>query len=381
MVCAGDRAGWRRVLLLYRFSRRGAHPRSPYCFLAPIARARAAIHAPFAHDRAADDTRHMDLSRTLLFVPGNRERMLARAATAGADVIVVDLEDAVPAAEKRAARALTRSWLQRLADAGQTVFVRVNGVQTGLTRADVQAVVRPGLAGVVLPKAGQAQDLRDLDVLLREAELARRIRPGNVRTLPIIESACGLLRCEEIARASDRLVGLSVGGEDYTAELGVPGDARTTALAHLRYTVVQVAVAYSLVPIDTPFADTRDADGLAAEARLARAMGFRGKYVIHPGQVEAVNAAFTPSREELAEARRVVRAAETGAKRGRGSVSLDGRMVDAPVVARARRLLAAASAIEARNRVANPLLRGVGGASVPNQKRAAALAAVTEESS
>jgi len=349
MSCRG-RADVRRVCrLLYRVSRRRAHRRSPYLVPAAAARVDARPGAfAVARDGAADDTRSMELSRTLLFVPGNRERMLARAAGAGADVIVVDLEDAVPAAEKRAARALTRSWLARLAEAGQTVFVRVNGVQTGLTRADAQAVVRPGLAGVVLPKAEQAQDLRDLDVLLREAELARRMRPGDVRTLPIIESARGLLRCEEIARASDRLAGLAAGGEDYMAELGVPAEARTTALAHLRYTVVEVAAAYGLAAIDTPFTDTRDDEGLAADAQLSRAMGFRGKYVIHPGQVGIVNAAFTPSSEEVAAARRIVRAAEAGAKRGRGAVSVDGRMVDAPVVERARRLLAAARAIANR---------------------------------
>ena len=292
----------------------------------------------------------MELARTLLFVPGNRERMLERAGTAGADVVVIDLEDAVPVGEKKAARKLVHTWLPRLVASGQMVFVRVNGVHTGLTRDDVMAVVRKGLAGVVLPKAEEAQDLRDLDILLREAEMAHRVRPGDVRTMPIIESARGLLRCEDIARASDRLAALSIGGEDYTAELGVRRDGRGAALAHLRYVVVQVAVAYGLIPIDTPYTDTRDEKGLAAEARLAKSIGFKGKYVIHPGQVAAVNRVFTPTRDEVADARRVVEAAAAGAARGAGSVSLDGRMIDAPVVARARRLLAAAEAIAARGR-------------------------------
>jgi citrate lyase subunit beta / citryl-CoA lyase len=290
----------------------------------------------------------VDVLRTLLFVPGNRARMLERAASADADAIVIDLEDAVPAAEKRAARALVRAWVPRLAEAGQTIFVRVNAVRTGLARQDVTAAVRLGLAGVVLPKVEAAQDLRDLDVLLREAELARGIRPGDVRTIALIESAMGLLRCQEIAQASDRLLALSVGGEDYAAELGVPREARTAALAHLRYTIVEVATAYELLPIDTPFTDTRDAEGLVAEARLAHSVGFKGKYVIHPGQVAAVNDAFAPSREEVAEARRIVAAAKRGSARGRGSVSVDGRMVDVPVVERARRVLAAAEAIGAR---------------------------------
>ncbi|HYM16279.1 MAG TPA: CoA ester lyase [Dehalococcoidia bacterium] len=290
----------------------------------------------------------IELLRTLLFVPGNRPRMLARAESAGADALVLDLEDAVPGSEKVAARRLVQAWVPRLAAAGRTVFVRVNAPRTGLARADVRAAVRAGVAGVVVPKAESAQDLRDLDVLLREAEMARRIRPGDIGTIPIIESARGLLRCEEIAGASDRIVALSLGGEDYTAELGALRDARGAALAHLRYTVVTVAVANGLPAIDTPWVDTRDVRGLAAEARLARSIGFKGKYVIHPDQVAAVSNAFTPSREEVAEARRVVAAAKRGAAGGRGSVSIGGRMIDAPVVERARRVLAAAEAMEAR---------------------------------
>ena len=286
----------------------------------------------------------MDLFRSLLFVPGNRERMLERAATAGADVLIIDLEDAVPQGEKKAARKLVRSWVPRLAAEGQTVFVRVNGIDTGATRQDLMAVVRKGLAGVVLPKAQQAQDLRDLDVLLREAELAAKVRPGDVRTLPIIESARGLLRCEEIALASDRVAALAVGGEDYATELGVP--RTTAALQHIRYAVVQVAVACGLLPIDTPFTDTKDAAGLAKETRAVKAIGFKGKLLIHPGQVAAVNRIFAPSAAEIAEARRIVAAAEQGAATGRGAVAIDGRMVDAPIVERAQRLLEVAARLK-----------------------------------
>ena len=283
----------------------------------------------------------MDVCRTLLFVPGNRERMLERASTARADVLVIDLEDAVPPGEKKSARRLVKSWVPRLAAGGQSVFVRVNGIDTGATRDDVMAVVRKGLSGVVLPKAQQPQDLRDLDMLLREAEMARRVRPGDVRTIPIIESPRGLLRCEEIARASDRIDALAIGGEDYSAELGVPRSA--AALAPLRYAVVQVAAAYGLAAIDTPYTDVKDAEGLAGETAFVKSIGFKGKFVIHPGQVAAVNRIFAPAREEIAEAWRIVTAAEEGATEGRGAVSLDGRMIDAPIVERARRLLAVAT--------------------------------------
>jgi citrate lyase subunit beta / citryl-CoA lyase len=291
-----------------------------------------------------------ELLRSLLFVPGNRERMLGRAASAGADAVVIDLEDAVPAGEKRAARRMARAVLKTLGGAGVTVFVRVNGIDSGLTRDDLMALVRKGLAGVVLPKAEHPQDLRDLDVLLREAEMANKVRPGDIAVIPLIESPRALLRCEQIALASDRVVALSLGGEDYSAAMGIARDASGIGLAHARYVVATVAAAHGMASIDTPYADIRDAKGLEAETKVAKAIGFHGKYVIHPGQVASVNRIFSPSRAELADARRVIAAAGEGAASGVGSVSLDGRMVDAPVVERARDLVAYADTIKQRGR-------------------------------
>jgi citrate lyase subunit beta/citryl-CoA lyase len=290
----------------------------------------------------------MDILRTLLFVPGNRQRMLERAPRAGADAIVADLEDAVPKAEKRTARAQVRALLPKLAAFGRPVFVRVNNVHSGLARHDIMAVVRPGLSGVVHPKTDAPQDLRDLDVLLREAEMKYKIRPGDIRTIPLIESPIAVLRCEEIARASDRVIGLSLGGEDYTAALGVKRDASGVALMHARHVLVTVASAYGLPAIDTPYPNIKDERGLVAEAKLAQSLGFKGKYVIHPDQVAPVNAVFAPTKDDVEYARRVVAAAADAAKRRRGSVALDGRMIDAPIVERAGRLIALAERIAER---------------------------------
>ncbi len=287
----------------------------------------------------------MDILRTLLFVPGNRQRMLERAPRAGADAIVVDLEDAVPASEKRAARVTFRAMLPKLAASGKPVFVRVNNVRGKLTRDDVMGVVRPGLAGVIHPKTESPQDLRDLDVLLREAEMKHKVRPGDIVTIPLIESPLAVLRCEQIATASDRVVALSLGGEDYTAALGAKRDGAGAALAYPRQVIATVASAYGMLAIDTPYTDTKDERGLIAEAKLAQAIGLTGKYVIHPDQVAAVNTVFTPSKDAVAYARRVVVAAAQAAKQRRGSVSLDGRMIDAPVVAHAEQVIALAQRI------------------------------------
>jgi citrate lyase subunit beta/citryl-CoA lyase len=290
----------------------------------------------------------LDIFRSVLFVPGNRQRMLRRAVTSGTDAIVIDLEDAVAAPEKRDARTLARHELPAMAATGAPVFVRVNNVRSGLARTDLMAIVRPGLAGVVHPKTDAPQDVRDLDVLIREAEMSNKVPVGEVKIIPLIETPSAVLRCEAIAGASDRIIALSAGGEDYTAALGVARDAGGAALAYLRQVIVTVAAARGLAAIDTPWGDFKDEKSLVAEARLAAAMGFNGKYVIHPDQVDPVNRIFAPTRAAIAEARRVVAAGAAAAKRGRGSVAVKGRMVDAPVVERARRLIAHADAIAAR---------------------------------
>ena len=284
----------------------------------------------------------LDILRSLLFVPAGRQRMLEGARASKADALVLDLEDAVPLRQKAAARTLARRWIPKLASARCRVFVRVNSIASGMTRDDLMAVVGKGLAGVVLPKTESAQDLRDLDVLLREAEMEHGVRPGDVATIPLIESARGVLRCEEIVCASDRLCGLSVGGEDYTYDIGVERDAGGVALQHIRAVVVQVATAYGLIPIDTPYTAHKDEPGLVADTQLAKAIGLKGKYAIHPAQVDVINRIFTPSKDDVEEARRIIEAHEDALARGLGAVTVNGRMVDAPVADRARATMAAA---------------------------------------
>lgn len=286
----------------------------------------------------------MDICRTLLFVPGNRERMIAKAGASSADTIVIDLEDAVPTADKRAARKVARAGVESLVAAGHRVFVRVNNVHTKLTRGDLMDIVRPGLAGVVHPKTDKPQDLRDLDVLLREAELRNKVRPGDVAVLPLIESPAAILDLQRIAVAIDRVVGLSLGGEDYATAMGVPRSAE--ALAHARGVIATVAAANGVAAIDTPYPSLDDAKGLLAEAKNAAAIGFRGKYVIHPDQVPPVNTAFSPTAQEIAEARRIIAAAARATKQRSGAVAVDGKMVDAPIVERARRVLAVAERLK-----------------------------------
>ncbi len=290
----------------------------------------------------------MLLMRTLLFVPANRENMIERAHGAQADVIVLDMEDSVPPAEKMTARDLVRKNLPSLRAAGKTVHVRVNHLDTGLTRDDIMAVVSPDLAGLAFPKAEGAQHIRDLDVMIREAETNSGVRPGTVVLIPSIESAKGVLRCEEIALASTRLAAISLGAYDYTADLAVARRPDGRELEYARRVIVHCCTAYGLQALDTPYGDFRDEPGLVAETEYVKSIGMKGKYLIHPAQVEPVNRIFCPSDEEIESARKVVAAFDEAVERGHASVQVDGRMVDIPVAKRAKDLLAYAEEIAAK---------------------------------
>ena len=288
----------------------------------------------------------MPLMRTLLYVPANRPRFIESAKTAKADVIVLDLEDSVPPGEKDAARSGAAAAIGELVAAGKRVHVRVNSIESGLTRDDLAAVVSVGLSGIDLPKADGPQDVRDLDVLIREQETRKGLKAGLIGTAPSIESAAGLLRCAETATASTRLIALSLGGFDLAADLGVSRTREGRELAYARGLVVVCAVANGLVPLDAVFGDISDDVGLVEDSEAGRGTGFKGKYVIHPSQVEPVNAIYSPRQQEIDAARKVVAAFDEAEARGEWSVQVDGRMVDLPVARRARQLLAETAAIE-----------------------------------
>ncbi len=290
----------------------------------------------------------MLLMRTLLFVPANRENMVEKAHGLDADVIVLDLEDSVPPGEKDAARGRLRDAIASLKAAGKTVHVRLNHLDTGLTRDDLAAAIGPGLDGLAFPKTEGAFQVRELDVLIREQEVRKSLHPGDIVLIPHIETARGLLRCEDIALASTRIAGLGFGAEDYTSDLGVVRTRDGNELDYARRVIVHTAIAYGLQPLDGIFPDFKDPEGVAAEARYVRSIGMKGKYLIHPDQIAPVNEAFQPSADEVEAARKVVAAFDEAVERGHASVQVEGRMVDTPVAKRARDLIAYVEAISAR---------------------------------
>ena len=287
----------------------------------------------------------MELIRSLVFVPGNRANMLERAKEFPADIIMVDLEDSVPPEEKVNARNLAVEWVPKLRALGHRVMVRVNCLDTGLTRDELTAVVNPDLAGISLGKVEFPQDVRDVASLLTSLERSVGIEPGQVKIIPWIENARALVGAYQIATASDRIVGIAFGGEDYTDDMGLERTDTGEEIYFPRATVAVAARAARVASLDSPYVLFRNSDGLRADAGQARKLGFTGKFAIHPAQIDIINELFSPSDEELAYAQKVVDAWNEAEAQGRGSADLDGRMIDVPVIKRAQNLLALAESI------------------------------------
>ncbi|MPZ24334.1 MAG: CoA ester lyase [Dehalococcoidia bacterium] len=290
----------------------------------------------------------MTLNRSFLFVPAIREKMLEKAPESEADVVVLDLEDSVPPAEKARARELAARHAPLIAAAGRQVHVRVNAISTGLARDDVAGILGPGVSGISLPKVEGPQEVREFDVIMREYELERGMRPGSIGAVIWIESAPGLLAVYESLTASSRVTGAALGHEDWTAHMGIERSGAGEELDYARNVISVAARAAGVLALDGPYSDFRDDEGLERECARLKQMAIKGKFCIHPRQLPIANKAFAPGPEEVAYARRVVEAWEQGAREGKGAVQLDGKMIDIPVANRARGVLETAAAIEQR---------------------------------
>ncbi|MBI4337339.1 MAG: CoA ester lyase [Chloroflexi bacterium] len=289
----------------------------------------------------------MELLRSLLFVPGNRADMLQKAGNAPADVLVPDLEDSVPAAEKVRARETVARALPTLAAQGQRVMPRANSLGSGLLAGDLAAVVSPHIFAVTVGKVSSAWEAREAAAQVAAAERRAGLQAGSIKLVPWLETAGGVLHAYDISTASPRVIAVAFGADDYLADMGIGRSPEDPEIAFARHTVALAARAAGVLALDTPHVHFRDPEGLKADIAKARAAGYRGKFAIHPGQLETINTLFAPSPQEVEYARRVVQASAEAEAQGRGVTSVDGRMVDAPIIKRARDVLAAADAIAA----------------------------------
>ena len=288
--------------------------------------------------------RLLRLRRSLLYVPGNMPAMLQNIPVFNADGVMIDLEDAVPLSEKDGARILARNFLNAFRGRDTEIFVRINGLDTKYALDDLREVLPALPDGIRLPKADSPEVVERLDTLLTENEERLRLEIGHFAIIPSIESAVGILNCVRTAGASRRIVALAFGAEDYTASMEIQRTRSGEELFSARTQVVWAAKAAGVQAIDSVFSDVNDMEGLRAETTLIKALGFTGKSLVNPRQIDVVHEVFRPTPEEIAHAVDVMDAIKRAREMGTGVISLGGRMVDAPVVKRAARILRTAVA-------------------------------------
>ena len=285
--------------------------------------------------------------RSILYVPGNVPKFIDKAHERGADCILVDLEDSVTVAEKATARAMLPETMKKVVRGGADVAVRINRPMR-LAIADIEAAVRPGLSALFITKTEGVQHLRLLDEAVSELERERGMPVGSVGFGAMIEHPRALAELNDIAERGPRVIAMMLGGEDFALETGsVPSDESLELPKRLVAFAAQ-AHGVAMIGILGTVADYSDPAAYKKSAERARRFGFSGGTCVHPGLVQALNGAFTPSADEVAHARKLIAADEKATAEGRGSFTVDGKMIDIPVIDRARRLIARYDAIERR---------------------------------
>ena len=281
--------------------------------------------------------------RSLLIMPANRADMLNKAPTYGADVLVFDLEDSVPVAEKPKARELAREFIGKH-KANSSIYVRVNALQTGMLQDDLDAVIVDGLVTIRLPKAESSETIRAVDAMLAELERKRGLSPGSIGIQPGMESARSVWFAYEILSASPRIRSVTCGTAqdgDLQTDIGYTWTAEGNEVLYIRSRVLLAARAAGVEHVlDGAYSKIRDTEGLRICCEAVRKLGYRGKSVIHPGQIETVNRIFTPPAQELDYYRRVIEAFDTAVARGSAATTVDGKLVDYAMVGMAKRVLA-----------------------------------------
>lgn len=292
------------------------------------------------------------MARSLLFLPGNNPNMLINADCLGADGVIFDLEDAVSPAEKDAARILVRNTMRYMELSCERV-VRINSVDTEYWREDLKAILPERPNAILLPKTARGEDIITLDGYISELEEKLSLPLGSVGIIALIETALGVENAFLIASASKRVKALFLGAEDLTADLQSKRTKESREIEYARTRLVVAARAAGVDVYDTPFTDVNDDEGIEKDALLAKALGFTGKASISPRHVEIINSVFSPSIEEIDYAYEVIDAIRRAKAEGKGAISLRGKMIDAPIVARANRTIELARMLGIERRAEN----------------------------
>ncbi|MCB2355315.1 HpcH/HpaI aldolase/citrate lyase family protein [Clostridium estertheticum] len=273
--------------------------------------------------------------RTMLFMPGNNSGMLQNAGILGADSIILDLEDAVSLTEKDSARILVKEAIRNVDYNNVEVVVRVNPLTTEYAQKDIDVIARVKPDALMIPKATE-EELEAIDEILTKIETNEGFENGSIKLIPIVETAYGVENVYNIIKSSKRVVAVLLGGEDLTSDLGIKRTKEGEEIFYARSRVAIACKAMKIDSIDTPFTDTNDFEGLAKDAVRAKSLGLTGKAAINPRQIDLIHSVFAPTKEEIKHAKRVLTAMIEAEKDGKGVFSLDGKMVDAPVINRAK---------------------------------------------
>lgn len=276
--------------------------------------------------------------RSWLFVPGNQEKHLQKAKELKADVIIYDLEDAVSEKNKAFARMKVKETIE--ISSRQVNFVRVNPLVTTYFMEDLNGIISDNLTGIVLPKVNDSKDIIIADYLLEQLEEKHNLSKGCLSIIPIIETAIGIQNIDEITCASDRILCLCFGAEDYMLDLNIRPSIQQSELTYARSKMVIASRAAGReAPIDSVHTNFQDEKGLEKASQLSKQFGFQGKLIIHPNQIETVNKVFSPSVDEIEEAKKIVELYRQSLEKGKDTIQIDGKMIDFPVAERAKKLL------------------------------------------
>ena len=276
--------------------------------------------------------------RSMIFVPGFRRAFLEKARSFDADALILDLEDSVPVVFKDEARKNIAEWV-RAEEYSQKIFIRLNSIDSGYLIRDLDFVLDSRVFGYMPTMVRDDLDIVYIDKLLTQLEHDKGFVLNHFKLCPLIETGSALLKAYEIAKASPRIVGLAFGAEDYLTDLDGLHKESGASILVARSMIVMAARSLNLAAIDTPFLDISNLEGFRREVELARELGFSGQLILHPNQIEITNQVFTPSEEEVAEARRIIAAIEASGKEGQGVTLFDGRLVGPPMEKRARKVL------------------------------------------
>lgn len=285
------------------------------------------------------------MRRSMLFLPGNNPNMLINGSYLGADAVIFDLEDAVSPDEKDAARILVRNTIRYMDFSGCEIIVRINSVDTDFWKKDLEKIIPEKPDMILLPKTSTAEDIKTADEYMTELEEKHNLDNGTVSLMALIETALGVENAFSIATSSKRLKALFLGAEDLTADLQCKRTKEGKEIEYARTRLVVAGRAAGIDIYDTPFTDVNDDEGIIKDATLAKSLGFSGKASISPRHIDAINEAFTPTLAEIDYAYEVMDAIRLAKEQGKGAIALRGKMIDAPIVTRAKRTIEIAKAL------------------------------------